>query len=282
MPVLWTSGISGVADAFSPSHEDASFILGPGEPGSHAPLERVHLCGPCSSALDVAAHLAGQGLLDPWDSVLVTRQWSGRGQMRRAWVSRPGNLFAAWRLPAAPVDWQGLLPVLVGWTLCAAFGTLGVPARLKWPNDVLLGGRKLGGILIEERGEVLLAGIGINIASCPADAELRRDRACVATSLGTFLPGLSVFGLWLRLVNFGRLRYNAELSGSTPLEFSRSVDTALAYLGARVCVSDNRSSVCGTHAGVAPDGGIVLVDGGQRWVLHSGSLRPDGCAEGQL
>lgn len=281
MPILWTPDISGVTDAFSKAHDEASAILGAGEPGLAAPDERVHLCGPCSSALDVAMYLARKGELDPWDSVLATRQWAGRGQMRRNWVSEPGNLFAAWRLPMPPGPWQGLLPVLVGWSLCEALGELGVPVKLKWPNDILLHGRKMGGILIEERGDVLLVGIGLNVASCPADSELRSDHACVATSLGALLPRMSIFGLWLRLVNFGRLRYSAELSDSTPLEFSQSVETVLAYLGALVCVGDNRSSVCGTLAGVDPDGGVVLLAGGARRVLHSGSLRLEGWVEGQ-
>jgi BirA family biotin operon repressor/biotin-[acetyl-CoA-carboxylase] ligase len=282
MPIFWTPDISGITDVFSPAHEDASVILGANEPGAVMPDERVYLGGPCSSALDVASHLAGRGAFDPWDSVLVTRQWSGRGQMRRSWVSRPGNLFAAWRLPMPPGPWQGMLPVLVGWALCVGLAELGVPARLKWPNDVLLHGRKLGGVLIEERGDVLLAGIGLNIASCPGDAELRSDRACLATSLGALLPGMSIFALWLRLVNFGRLRYSATLSDSTPLEFSQSVEAVLAYLGAQVGVCDNRSSVRGTCAGVSPDGGIVLLADGGRRVLHSGSLRPEGWSEGQI
>jgi BirA family transcriptional regulator, biotin operon repressor / biotin---[acetyl-CoA-carboxylase] ligase len=273
MPILWTPEISGVTDAFSEAHDEAPVILGAGEPWAAVPDERVYLCGPCSSALDVAMHLAGRGDLAPWDSVLVTRQWSGRGQMRRTWVSEPGNLFAAWRVPMPPGPWQGLLPVLVGWALCAGLGEFGVPVRLKWPNDILLHGRKMGGILIEERGDVLLVGIGLNVASCPADSELRSDHACVATSLGALLPRMSIFGLWLRLVNFGRLRYSAELSDSTPLEFSQSFETVLAYLGAQVCVADNRSSVCGTLAGVSPDGGVVLLADGERKVLHSGSLR---------
>ncbi|MBE1424963.1 BirA family biotin operon repressor/biotin-[acetyl-CoA-carboxylase] ligase [Desulfomicrobium macestii] len=282
MPILWTPDIEGVTDAFSADHADASAILGPGEPCADRPDERVYLCGPCSSALDVAGYLAGQGCLDPWDSVLSTRQWAGRGQMRRTWISQPGNLFAAWRLPMPPSSWQNMLSVLVGWVMCRGLGELGVPVTLKWPNDILLHGRKIGGILIEERGDVLLAGIGLNIASCPEDADLRRDHACVAANLGGLLRGVSIFGLWLRLVNFGRLRYSTELSDSTPLEFSQLIEPVLAYLGALVRVSDNRSSVCGTYAGVSPDGGIVLLADGERRVLHSGSLRPEGWSEGQI
>ena len=281
MPILWTPDIIGVTDAFCPSHEDASAILAAGEPGPTSPPECVHLCGPCSSALDVAMHLAGQGLLDPWDSVLATRQWAGRGQMRRNWISQTGNLFAALRLPLPPEPWQNMLSVLVGWAVCLGLAEFGLPVRLKWPNDILLHGRKVGGILIEERGDVLLAGIGLNIASSPEDACLRVERACPAANIGTHLQGISIFSLWLRLVNFSRLRYTIELSDSTPQEFSQLIMPVLAYLGAKVHVSDNRSSVCGTFAGLVPDGGIVLVTDGERRTLYSGSLRPEDCTEGQ-
>lgn len=282
MPILWTPDIPGVTDAFCATHEDASAIFAPGEPGASSPRERVHLCGPCSSALDVAMHLAGKGLLDPWDSVLATRQWAGRGQMRRNWISRPGNLFAALRLPLPPTPWQNMLSVLVGWAMCLGLTEIGVPVQLKWPNDILMHGRKVGGILIEERGDVLLAGIGLNIASSPEDACLRSERACPAANFGACLEGISIFSLWLQLVNFSRLRYTIELSDSTPLEFSQLIETVLAYLGAKVHVSNNRSSVCGTFAGIAPDGGIVLITDGERRTLHSGSLRPEDCTEDQI
>jgi BirA family biotin operon repressor/biotin-[acetyl-CoA-carboxylase] ligase len=274
MPILWTPAIPDVAEAFSPEHPDASILLGPHAPMPPEAGERVFLCGPCSSVLDVAGHLARAGEFRVWDSALGSRQWAGRGQLRRNWVSEPGNLFAAWRLPVPPEPWRNMVSVLVGWVLCLGLSDLGLPVKLKWPNDLLLHGRKIGGILIEERGDVLLAGIGLNLASCPRDEDMRRDRACEAARLGDMLAGMSIFGVWLRLVHFGRLRYTTELSDSTPLEFSQLIEPVLAYLGAAVCVVDNRSSVCGTYSGISPDGGIVLVADGRRETLHSGSLAP--------
>lgn len=274
MPILWTPAIPDVAEAFSPDHPDASLLIGPQESAPAGAEERVFLCGPCTSVLDVAGHLAREDELRVWDSVLGTRQRAGRGQLRRNWVSEPGNLFAAWRLPVPPEPWQNMVSVLVGWVLCLGLSDLGLPVKLKWPNDLLLDGRKVGGILIEERGDVLLAGIGLNLASCPADEAMRRDRACDAGRLGSLLSGTSIFELWLRLVHFGRLRYSTELSDSTPLEFSQLIEPVLAYLGAAVRVGDNRSSVCGVYSGISPDGGIVLLTDGRSETLHSGSLAP--------
>ena len=274
MPILWCPEIPGVAEPFSARHPDAALLIGEGEAAAARPAERFWLCGPCSSALDAAMHLAGRGELDVWDSVLASRQWSGRGQLRRGWVSEPGNLFAAWRLPVPSAPWQNMVSVLVGWALCEGLAEFGAPVRLKWPNDILLHGRKAGGILIEERGDVVLAGIGLNLATCPDDAAMRRDRACEAGVLADLSAPRSIFGRWFRLVNSARFRYSRELSESTPLEFSRSVEKVLAYLGAPVRVGDNRSSVCGVFAGLSPDGGIILDAGAERLTLHSGSLRP--------
>ena len=59
--------------------------------------------------------------------------------------------------------------MLAGWVLCTALREGGVEAQVKWPNDILVAGRKMGGILLEKREDILLAGVGraeIGRASC--------------------------------------------------------------------------------------------------------------------
>lgn len=274
MPFFWTDAIPGVTEDFSPDHPDAHVLL-----GSMSYLELpacthgLHLCGPCSSALDVAMHLAQNGQLAVWDSVLAVSQWAGRGQLRRSWVSEPGNLFAAWRLPLPPAAWGGLLSVLLGWAFCAGLQEMGIDASVKWPNDILVESRKVGGLLLEEKGDVFLAGLGLNLISCPPDQDLREDRACLAGVLKTSLPDISLFELWLRLVHSAQLRYRAALSELAPAEFSWLVETTLAYLGEVVHLGDHQSWVRGVYAGLDADGGIILrTEDGDR-VFHSGSLR---------
>ncbi len=162
----------------------------------------VYLCGTVTSSLDVAQTLAEQGLLPPWGSVLAVRQTAGRGQMRRVWLSPPGNIHAALRLPPVPpfTDTAAAPATggLVAETLCRA----GASVRMKWPNDIVgLAAsdrisrdisekrppqplwRKIGGILIQERGGVILAGIGLNLVSAPPDAALRAEHALPAGTL---------------------------------------------------------------------------------------------------
>ncbi|GAB1410265.1 biotin--[acetyl-CoA-carboxylase] ligase [Desulfovibrionales bacterium] len=257
------------------SHESAQILGLPPEPDWARLPEQIWACGPCSSALDVALHLAQHGSLPLWGSVLTPSQWAGRGQLRRPWISLPGNLLAAWRLPVPPAPWNALIPLVLGWCFALELRDLDLPVQVKWPNDVLLHGRKIGGILLEERGTVLLAGLGLNLSNAPADNQLRPDHACPAGNLHGLIPDLSIFALWLRLVHSARLRYKALLSSSTPDDFCRSLERLLAFLGQPVCITDTHVSLCGTCVGLHPDGGInILIDDTIR-TFHSGSLAPE-------
>ena len=113
--------------------------------------------------------LARRGLLAPWQSVLVSSQRQGRGQLRRNWVSPAGNIYAALRLPMQEPFASSAASTVTGAMLAAALGKLGFEVRLKWPNDLaVLDGdtpAKVAGILLEERAGVLLAGIGIVMGS---------------------------------------------------------------------------------------------------------------------
>ena len=102
---------------------------------------------------------------------LAEHQSAGRGRHGRIWLAAPGGavcLSVGGRVPAGPADFAGLPPA-VGLACAEALERLGVPGlQLKWPNDLLLGEAKLGGILIELRGEAqgpatVAVGIGLNV-----------------------------------------------------------------------------------------------------------------------
>ncbi len=103
-------------------------------------------------------------------------QTAGRGRRGRVWQSQKGNLAASLLLVFPEGGDLSSLGFVAGVALVEALDVLspGMPARLKWPNDVLVDGKKLSGILLEARplpgGAIAIAiGIGVNIVAAPED-----------------------------------------------------------------------------------------------------------------
>lgn len=252
----------------------------PGLPGP------VYGCGLCASSLDVAHLLATRGALPEWGSVLASAQSSGRGQLGRAWHSSVGNVFAALRLPASsghgnPFAGPEAAPAL-GAFLAATLHDFGAPVLLKWPNDIVVSapdGRfgelfKAGGILLEERGGSLMAGIGLNLASAPPPSALREGHALRGGLLrfsDTRNP--DALALWLRLVGRIKFWYEQNLCPGTP--WRSLAERFLAFQGREVGITDgpnNAIRLRGAISGLSPDGGLRLRSGSVTHTVHSGSL----------
>jgi BirA family biotin operon repressor/biotin-[acetyl-CoA-carboxylase] ligase len=104
---------------------------------------------------------AGEGLV-----LVAETQTAGRGRMGRRWVSPPRRAltFSVLLRPAVPAGLLGWMPLLAGVAVASALEhTAGVDARLKWPNDVLVDGAKIAGILAERWGNAVVVGTGINV-----------------------------------------------------------------------------------------------------------------------
>ena len=107
----------------------------------------------------------------PEGQVLATEeQTAGRGRMGRSWVSQPGaalTFSVLLRPDPVPGERRGWLPLLAGVAVARAVRAVsGLPATLKWPNDVLITGNKLAGILAEQTSNgAVVIGIGINVAT---------------------------------------------------------------------------------------------------------------------
>lgn len=118
---------------------------------------------------------------DSW--IVATRQSGGRGRRGRVWVSEPGNLFVSLLLGQdVPPSLAGQLSFVAALALHQAIGAcapaLEAELTLKWPNDVLVGGRKISGILLERSSPAgdnsiamapLVVGFGVNCVSHPSD-----------------------------------------------------------------------------------------------------------------
>ncbi|MFA5905647.1 MAG: biotin--[acetyl-CoA-carboxylase] ligase, partial [Desulfobacula sp.] len=121
----------------------------------------------CTSTMDLAWDMHEKGLFPEYAFVRAESQTRGRGQFRREWVSEPGNLFVTLRLADSTRILDNLLPLAVALCVVGALKDLHLPARIKWPNDIMMGQAKVGGILIEQKSGAVMAGIGINIGFAP-------------------------------------------------------------------------------------------------------------------
>ena len=104
---------------------------------------------------------------------MAEEQTAGRGRLGRTWSAPAGAAltFSVLLRPAGvPPTRLGWLPLLTGVAVAAAVrGEAGLPAGLKWPNDVLVGERKLAGILAEAHGDAVVVGAGLNVMLSPAE-----------------------------------------------------------------------------------------------------------------
>ena len=102
----------------------------------------------------------------PGTVVMAETQTAGRGRYGRTWQSPKGNLYMSLVLP----DMGKNTPYIAFLTAVAVADSLpDFNVSLKWPNDVLLDGKKLAGILVEKVGDKVIVGIGVNIISNPTE-----------------------------------------------------------------------------------------------------------------
>lgn len=197
---------------------------------------------------------AGSGLV-----CLAERQTQGRGRLGRNWVSPYGrNLYmsASWEFTQGVSALEGL-SLAVGVAVCRAVGRLGVDnLALKWPNDVLLAGKKVGGVLLEMLGDPVgpcqvVVGVGLNLAM-PDDIAIDQPWAdleghamvtrngLAGAVLSELLPMLSTYS------GRGFSQYRAAWEGYD------------AHRDARVRLSTPRSTVEGIARGVSDSGALCL------------------------
>jgi BirA family biotin operon repressor/biotin-[acetyl-CoA-carboxylase] ligase len=186
------------------------------------------------------------------DVLVTAEQLAGRGRPGRSWHSPRGALLMTALLPFSPerVGWTALA---AGIAVASAVRELGAPARVKWPNDVVLDGRKLAGILVETSLPGLVAvGIGMNVTNpLPPDPDL----AARTARLADFLTGADVEGVLEQVLE--QLARTWLLLAAADLSPLQSAWTALDTTRGRR-VQWSAAGVCGTAEGVDETGALLL------------------------
>jgi BirA family biotin operon repressor/biotin-[acetyl-CoA-carboxylase] ligase len=239
----------------------------------------THYFESLGSTNDEAARWAEDGASD-LALVVADEQTAGRGRLDRRWYTPPGSALAF--SVVLQVGQNVILNYVPRLTALGALATCqalrqgyGLPAQVKWPNDVLVEGCKLAGVLVEaawqgERLKTAILGIGINVApaSIPPDLDLNFPATCVETALGRPVERLELLRSILGWLVEWRPRLNSP-------DFLRAWEDVLAFRGEWVRVIwPGRPTLEGQVLGLDYNGSLRLKErSGQVHSLQYGEVR---------
>lgn len=226
------------------------------------------------STNDVARALAEEGAPEG-TVVLADEQLRGRGRRGRGWSAPPGQgLLLSMVLRPREHAAAAVLPLRLGLAIAGAIeDATGVVAGIKWPNDLVAAGRKLGGVLCEAAVEgglpqFVVAGIGLNVLQQDDDwpPELRGHATSVAVAAGAAVSRPDLAERVVRMVSIAARQGEGPLAPRERDELARRD----VLRGEAVTVD---GSPAGVAAGVDPDGALVVSRGGATRRVLSGTVR---------
>ena len=228
------------------------------------------------STNDLAWDLAQQGA-DEGACVVADVQTRGRGRAGRSWHTTPGKGLALSVLLHPGCDRGALTtaPLVAGLALARGLDALGFQARLKWPNDLLAGTRKLSGILAESRRnaegtDVVVLGVGVNIAQVEDDfpPEIRS----LATSLAIEGRRVPREGVAAAFLNALEPLWDEHQEGDHD-EVLEAWRREASFWGRPVTVRTGQGELHGIARDLDASGGLVLeTQSGERTTVFAGDL----------
>ncbi|MGD0500705.1 MAG: biotin--[acetyl-CoA-carboxylase] ligase [Bryobacteraceae bacterium] len=226
------------------------------------PDRRVEYYSSIDSTMNAAAGLATGSL------VVAEEQTAGQGRHGRAWHSEPGSgIYCSIALESKPA----LTLALALAARAAIAAAAAIECDIRWPNDLLLGGKKTAGILVQAAGDRAVAGIGINVNHASFPPALAQE----ATSL--FLSGggavLSREEILLALIP--AIDAHVQLDRETILELFTMASSYVS--GRRVAVQQPEGPMEGVTAGLDPSGFLkVRRNDGSEALILAGGVRAAG------
>jgi len=213
------------------------------------------LCSTMDMATQLAIKEAKEGTV-----VLAEAQTKGRGRLGRIWYSPKykGLYFSLILRPKIPLDRASVITLLAGVSICEAIKeSAALEAQIKWPNDIILGNKKLGGILTEVKAEVdevnfVIIGVGLNINND------KKSLISGATSLrqekGEEPGRLSLFQSILYRLEYNYLSFQKK----GPLAVIDKWRQLSLTLGRRVKVYSHKEHIEGEAVDIDIDGGLLV------------------------
>lgn len=233
----------------------------------------AHFLPVCSSTQDVAESLALQGA-EEGTIVIAEKMEQGRGRLRRRWLASEGGLWFSMILRPPFVKNLQLITLLTGVSVAASIRkSFGLEARLKWPNDVLLNGKKVGGVLVEGKIEsdsvhYIIVGIGVNVNN-ELPPELRETATSIHEALGVKAPRARVL---IAILKEFDARYSLLLTGKGK-EIVDEWKGLSETLNKRVMIITENERVEGVALDVLEDGTLLVKTGeGELREIYAGDV----------
>jgi len=197
------------------------------------------------------------------------RQTAGRGRQGRDWVSPAGNLYASTLVRLHPNDPPApSLALVAAVALAETAEAFGARPAIKWPNDVLIDGAKLSGILLERAGDAVVVGLGVNLAHHPEGID--RPATSFAAAIG-HAPAPDAF-LAALADGFARWLYRWRADGLAPVR-ARWLEKAHPVGAALTARLPDGTSLDGLFDGLDATGALRLrLADGHVHVIHAADV----------
>lgn len=205
-----------------------------------------------SSTQDCAHDLIAHGEAHNKTIITAQAQSAGRGRYRRTWISHHGNLYSSFIYKISERDPK--LSYAVAVAIAETLISLGMKPEIKWPNDVLIKGKKISGVLIEYSQNFVIIGVGINIKTCPTIKEYK------TTKINNFVKDIDindVLGILIKEIDKWR-KVNFLSVRERWMDLAIAVNKIIQYHGKPAEL-----------IGLNEDGALVLRDG-LRYILTYG------------
>ena len=217
-------------------------------------IEEVYYYKEIGSTNEVAKKIGKSKIL-----VFAEKQKTGKGRLGRRWYSEYGGLYFSIALtPILPLDDVPKITLTTGLAVCEALNELGLNAKIKWPNDVLIYGKKVCGILCEILGEVelplVIVGIGVNVKN-----EIPDDLKDKATSIKEF-KDLTLLDVFEKIIKKFYLNYKMLIDERWDTIRQRWVEKS-DTIGKNVVIKVSNKEYSGRAINIDKDGGLLLEDG---------------------
>lgn len=184
---------------------------------------------------------------------IADEQTKGKGRLGRSWESekKSGICMSVLIKDDIPLSDVAQLTLIAGVAVCRA---LGYDTKIKWPNDVVIGSRKVSGILTERSGDAVICGIGINVNTKEFPPELRERATSLFIESGEKHDRDYICAL---VLNEFELLYNQFKEGGFAEIYGEYFDLCVT-LGNDVVAIRDGAEITGFACGISPEGGLII------------------------